>query len=136
VSITVLLGLRQLKEMSAARQVEALSRAFDQLSSRETLEARFDISTHQLAPPGQQTEYEYRIVDQVWRAYERLGIMAKFNLISRDIVLTAWSHSIVTQWEAVESFIRHERTASGNINLGFHFEWLYDISKAYTTNEV
>jgi hypothetical protein len=134
VSITVVLALRQLKEMSAARQIEALSKAFDQLSSRETLEARFYISTHQLSPPDQQTEHEYRIFDQVWRAYERLGIMAKFNLISREIILTAWSNSIVTQWEAIEPYIRYERKASGNINLGSHFEWLYGISKSFTRN--
>ena len=136
VSVTAILAYLQLKEMTAARWVEAISKVFDMLINDEISKARRYVRTKDLPPPGtiedEITNEDYQRMYKVWTSFDNLGIMIAFNMLPEHLPLEMFHTQVIECWEKLEPQIHFERQRRKGWYAHF-FEDLYILCIEYRT---
>jgi hypothetical protein len=130
VSITVILAYFQLKEMTAARSLEALLRVFDELTNEEMSRARRYVLSHNLPPPDQVSPEIYEQMHKVWVSFDNLGIMVAKKMIPEQIALEMFHDNVIQYWQKLEPYIQYERKKR-KTKYQIFFEALYHSSLEY-----
>ena len=127
VTATAILVFIQLKEMAAARSLEALSRVFDTVTTEEMSEARRYVLSQELPPPGEASPEVYRKMHKVWVSFDNLGLLVDHGMLPEEIALDMFYDTVVRCWQKLETHIQHERETRGTKYQKF-FEMLYHRS--------
>ena len=127
VTVTAILVYIQLKEMAAARSLEALSRVFDTVTTEEMSEARRYVLNQELPPPGEAPPEAYRKMHKVWVSFDNLGLLVDHRMLPEEIALDMFYDTVVECWQKLEPHIQHERDTRGTKYQKF-FEDLYHRS--------
>jgi hypothetical protein len=131
VSVTAVFLYYQLKEMTAARWVEAVPKVFDMLiNNDDTSRARRYIRTHDLPSPGQASPEVYEQMWKVWVSFDNLGVMISFKMLPAHLPLEMFYSTVIECWEKLEPHIMHERSKRTQRYQVF-FEDLYHRSIEY-----
>ena len=81
VTVTAILVFTQLKEMAAARSLEALSRVSDSVTTEEMSEARRNVLNQELPLPGEVSPEAYREMHKVWVSFDNLGLLMDYKML-------------------------------------------------------
>jgi hypothetical protein len=75
-------------------------------------------------------ESEQYTLEEVWRAYGRVGLLFDHDLvIDESPVLDTWGYSIERTYEMLEHLLEERRNSRGNPNFAHNFETLYHLVK-------
>lgn len=107
-------GVRQLKEAHTQNRFAALARVTDMLIDPPVMKARRWVSaqetaleTAHFADLAKAEQYE---LEEVWRAYDRVGLLFDYNLvIDESPVLDMWGYSIERTYEMLERLLQERR---------------------------
>ena len=86
-----------------------------------------------LALPAVSEEYRelHAAAVLVGNTYEELGILAKNNIIERNILLDQYSLRIVNTFDAMHKWLAWARAASGDSAIGENFEYLTVLAEDF-----
>lgn len=134
VVIATRLGVRQLKEAHTGNRFAALARVTDMLIAPPVMKARRGVSVHEtaleMAHFADLTESEQYDLEEVWRAYDRVGLLFDHDLVvDESPVLDMWGYSIERTYEMLEHLLEERRNSRGNPNFAHNFETLYHLVK-------
>jgi hypothetical protein len=134
VVIATRLGVRQLKEAHTGNRFAALARVTDMLIDPPVMKARRWVSAQQTALEtahfADLAESEQYDLEEVWRAYDRVGLLFDHDLVvDESPVLDMWGYSIERTYEMLEHLLEERRNSRGNPNFAHNFETLYHLVK-------
>lgn len=132
VVIATRLGVRQLKEAHTGNRFAALARVTDMLIDPPVMKARRWVSAQQAALEtahfADLAESEQYDLEEVWRAYDRVGLLFDHDLVvDESPVLDMWGYSIERTYEMLEHLLEERRNSRGNPNFAHNFETLYHL---------
>lgn len=131
VSVTAVFAFYQLKEMTSARWVEAVTKVFDMLiTNDEASRARRYVRANNLPSPGQASPEVYEQMWKVWVSFDNLGVMIAFRMLPEHLPLEMFYSTVIECWEKLEPHIMYERRKRTQRYQVF-FEDLYHRSLEY-----
>lgn len=127
-------GVRQLKEAHTGNRFAALARVTDMLIDPPVMKARRWVSAHEKALETAHftdlDEAEQYELEEVWRAYGRVGLLFDHDLVvDESPVLDTWGYSIERTYEMLKHLLEERRNSRGNPNFAHNFETLYHLVK-------
>jgi hypothetical protein len=125
-----MVALRQLKEMTKARHLEAMLQVYEMIGSEAARKNRRFIYTELKSAPEELTFEERELVEKVIVVYERIGKLVESDLVPRDELLEGHCEVILRSWKKLEPYIRHYRKVSSGRHAK-HFETLARVAQEY-----
>src|SRR5918912_4022586 len=99
---TAVIALRQLKEMTKARHLEAMLKVYEMIGSESARKQRKFIYTELTSAPEALTSDERDQVEQVCVAFDRIGILVRSDLIPKDELFAGHCEVIIRTWRKLE----------------------------------
>lgn len=127
---TAVVALRQLKEMTKARHLEAMLKVYEMIGSESARKQRKFIYTELKSTPEELTFDEREQVEQICVAFDRIGILVGSDLIPKDELFAGHGQVIIRTWTKLEPYIKHHRKMIGNYHAK-HFEALAALAQEY-----
>jgi Domain of unknown function (DUF4760) len=127
---TAIIALRQLKEMTKARHLEAMLRVYEMIGSEAARKHRKFIYTELKSSPETLTAEEREHVEQISVAFDRIGILVASDLIPKEKLLSGHCEVIIRSWDKLEPYIKHHRKVVGNYHAKY-FEALAVLAQEY-----
>lgn len=127
---TAIVALRQLKEMTKARHLQAMLQVYEMIGSESARKHRKFIYTELKSAPETLTSDEREHVEQISITFDRIGILVASDLIPKDELLAGHCEVIIRTWNKLEPYIKHYRKVIGNYHAK-HFETLAILAQEY-----
>jgi hypothetical protein len=127
---TAIIALRQLKEMTKARHLEAMLQVYEMIGSESARKHRKFIYTELKSAPEALTSDEREHVEQISVTFDRIGKLVASDLIPKDELLSGHCEVIIRSWNKLEPYILHHRKVIGNYHAK-HFETLANLAQEY-----
>lgn len=121
-------ALRQLKELTRTRHLEAMLSVYELIGSDQARDSRRFLYSQLRSSPGDADDNEWMHVDRVAALFDRIGSLAKANLIPVDELLDSHSDVLIRSWAVVEPYAHHRRRLTG-ANHVRNFEWLAELAR-------
>lgn len=105
-----IVAVRQLKEMTRTRYLEAMLRVYELISSDDARDTRRYIYSELRSTPDALTLEEQRQVEKASVLLDRVGSLVAAGLVPADLVLSSHSTMIANLWDRLEPYIRFHRS--------------------------
>lgn len=128
VAYGVTVALRQLKELTRNRHLEAMLRVYELIGSDQARESRRFLYSHLESDPQHVDDNAWMHVDRVATLFDRIGSLAKANLIPIGELLDSHGDVLIRSWTAVEPYVNHRRRLTGARHVQ-NFEWLSALAR-------
>lgn len=126
---TALLAVRQLKEMTRSRNLEAMLRVYEMISSENARTLRRYIYESLLSDPEDISPEEQRIIEEVSVLFDRVGALVDAGLVPEDLLFQSHGRMISRIWDRLEPYISHYRQIHpGHVS---YFESLARAARQY-----
>jgi hypothetical protein len=123
VAATAAFAVLQLREMRTARHVDAVMKGWDWLTNPDMMAARTILAQQVTPPEDKWPEEAMRAAGQMTRSFTRIAVMARYNLMPRQMAIDLWGPIIIEAWKQVQPFVAQERKTDP---LAWsQFEWFY-----------
>jgi hypothetical protein len=110
-------AISQLKESSRSRQLDAIDKILDYVSSEDARLARKKLHNIQMPVElSQLTDEQKDDIEKVMRSWSRLALLISLNLLTdkeRDALLRSYSWTIIRNWQIVKGYVEYQRQKSG-----------------------
>lgn len=130
VSYTAVVAMKQFREMTKSRHLEAMLKVYDKISSQEARNQRRFIYSRLKSPPEEITEEEREQVEQVSITMDNIGKLVKDGLVPAHELLDSHCEVFVRTWKKLHPYILHHRKIIGGRHVE-HFEWLAVIAQQH-----
>lgn len=127
---TAIVALRQLKEMTKARHLEAMLQVYEMIGSESARKHRKFIYTELKSTPEELTSNEREHVEQISVTFDRIGKLVASDLIPKDELFAGHCEVIIRSWNKLEPYIKHHRGMIGRHHAK-HFEALAILAEEY-----
>jgi hypothetical protein len=143
ITLTAIAALWQLHHMRRSNQIAVLSDLFERLSAPEFVSARQFVFSG-LPEKMQDPAFRHQVVSRAARSgentqlianaiivgsyFEEMGLLAKTQLVDRDLLCDMHSDGIVIAWDALSEFTAIVREAEGKAAFE-NFEYLTVLAK-------
>jgi hypothetical protein len=111
VTYTAILAIRQLKEMTRSRNLEAMLQVYELISSESARTLRRYIYENLISKPEDTTEEEHRIIEEVSVVRDRVGALVRAGLVPEDLLFQSHARMITRIWDKLEPYIAYHRQA-------------------------
>ena len=136
-AIAIIVGIPfaiiQLKEVTRARYVDALSRIFEEFRSEVFFKDRRFVYSHEQFDYNSCTREEKIRIERLINTYNRTSFLVEKGLIPKKFFLEIWSGAWLASWQKLERYVKERRAATGFSDWAIQFEHLVAFSKNYRT---
>jgi hypothetical protein len=129
VVIALIYGAKQLSDATKNRHLSVFFRLADLFDNPKSVESRKYIFNKLPQDTKALSREDYELIRDTWNMMDQVGIIAHYDLISRNMLLEIYSLRINRLWEKLEPYIIHYRDEQGMIAV--YFEELAKLSKLY-----
>lgn len=127
---TAIIALRQLKELTKARHLEAMVKIYEIIGSKEARELRRYIYTQLCSAPESMTDKDREVFEEVSVAFDRIGNLVKRGLVPKDELFATHSEIFIKTWQKLEPYVLYYRRVISD-NYVRSFEDLKNSAQAY-----
>jgi hypothetical protein len=121
VILATIFAVSQLRENTRSRQLDAVGRILEYVSSEDIRSARKKFGKIQFpSDHSQLDEEQIEIIETVLRSWGRLALFINLSLLTqreKDVLLMSYSWPAVSNWQKVRRYIEFRREQSGRPEL-------------------
>ena len=123
-------ALRQLREMTRTRHLEAMLRVFEMMGGDEPRMQRRFIFTELKSSPDRVTPEERWKIEQVSVTFDRIGRLVQLGLVPEEELFAGHCEVIIRCWRRLKPYIEYHRQQLGGRHAKV-FEGLATLAEAY-----
>jgi hypothetical protein len=118
----------QLTETVNTRHPEAFFTAVERLQAEQSRSDRRELMKlrDDEIPFTAWNDDQRKTVERVAQNYDVIGIMVRYGMLPREIILDSWGNSIWECWAAADEFLEHRKRERGNKSFWNDFKLLAD----------
>ena len=130
---TIIIALRQFKEMIKSRHLEALIKVYELIGSESARMDRFYIFNKLNPAPDKISMDGWLYIQRVSTTFDKIGMLVKAGLIPQKELFESHYETIVRSWIKLEPYIEYYRDNIGGRHV-HNFQELARKAKIYHTN--
>lgn len=131
VIIAIPFAIVQIKEASRSRDLEALSRIFEEFRSDIFLKDRRFVYSHDDFDYNSSTDEQRIRLERLINTYNRISFLVEKRLIPKRLFLEMWSGAILASWQRLNLYVKDRRVETGFSDWAIRFENLAALSEDY-----
>ena len=128
-----LLALRQLRETTRARHLEAMLRVYEMIGSEDARSSRRFIYTQLKSNPEKITPQEQEKIEEVTVALDRIGTLVSANLVPKKLLFSSHCEMVILCWDKLSPYIMYRRLHLDDPTYATYFERLAGSARDYKT---
>ena len=124
-----IIAVRQLKESTRTRHLEAMLQVYQMIGNEDARSSRRLVYNLD-AEPGQLTAEQRDCVEKVTVSFDRIGFLVKSGLVPKDHFFESHCEVVIRSWRKLEPYIDHHIQKVGGRH-AHHFRFLAQEAEKY-----